>query len=65
MFSKKKRGNRKEAYIVGGSLLTAVKEVCLDAEWIELMEEAKAMGITIGEIQQFFTEMEEKDADKL
>lgn len=45
--------------------MTAVKDVCLDAEWVEMMKEAKAMGITIEEIQQFFTMMEEKDADKL
>jgi len=44
--------------------MTAVKDVCLDTEWVELMKEAKAIGITIEEIKQFFNVMGEKDTDK-
>jgi len=64
-YSKRKNGeNGEEMHSKWGIVMTAVKDVCLDAEWVELMKEAKEMGITIEEIQQFFTMMEEKDADE-
>lgn len=41
--------------------MTVVKDVNLDVEWVDLMKQAKAMGITIEEIQQFFFVMGGKE----
>lgn len=36
-----------------------MQETALDFEWVELMKEAKALGLTIEEIRLFLTETED------
>lgn len=36
-----------------------IEETALDFEWMELMKEAKALGLTVEEIRLFLTETED------